>query len=76
MNENRLPDYIDHIQQAAADVCSFVEGLDRDDFLTDKRTQQAVILSLIVIGEAVTKIIGQAVLFIPVAPRPGSAGEI
>ncbi len=27
MNENRLPDYIDHIQQAAADVCSFVEGL-------------------------------------------------
>ncbi len=51
MNENRLPDYIDHIQQAAADVCSFVEGVARDDFLTDKRTQQAVIMSLI-IGEA------------------------
>lgn len=39
MSENRLPDYIDHIQQAAADARSFVDGLDRDDFLTDKRTQ-------------------------------------
>ena len=50
MTENRLPDYIDHIQQAAADACSFVEGLAKDDFLTDKRTQQAVIMNLIIIG--------------------------
>lgn len=56
MNENRLPDYIGHIQQAATDACSFVEGLDKDDFLTDKRTQQAVIMSLIIIGEAATKV--------------------
>ncbi len=56
MSENRLPDYIDHIQQAAADARSFVEGLDRDDFLRDKRTQQAVIMSLIIIGEAATKV--------------------
>ena len=56
MTENRLPDYIDHIQQAAADACSFVEGLAKDDFLTDKRTQQAVIMSLIIIGEAATKV--------------------
>ncbi len=40
MNENRLSDYIDHIQQAAADVCSFVEGLSKDDFLTDRRTRK------------------------------------
>jgi uncharacterized protein with HEPN domain len=56
MNENRLSDYIDHIQEAAADVCSFVQGLDKDDFLADKRTQQAVIMSLIIIGEAATKV--------------------
>lgn len=56
MNENRLPDYLDHIQQAATDARSFVEGLDKEDFLADKRTQQAVIMSLIIIGEAVTKI--------------------
>ncbi len=56
MNENRLPDYLDHMQQAATDACSFVEGLAKDDFLEDKRTQQAVIMSLIIIGEASTKV--------------------
>ena len=56
MNENRLPDYLDHIQQAATDARSFVEGLAKDDFLADRRTQQAVIMSLIIIGEAATKV--------------------
>jgi uncharacterized protein with HEPN domain len=56
MSENRLPDYLEHIRQAATDACSFVEGLDKVSFLTDKRTQQAVIMSLIIIGEAATKI--------------------
>ncbi|MHB1145645.1 MAG: HepT-like ribonuclease domain-containing protein [Thiobacillus sp.] len=56
MSENRLPDYLDHMQQAASDACSFVEGLGKDDFLADKRTQQAVIMSLIIIGEAATKV--------------------
>ena len=56
MNESRLSDYIDHIQQAAADARGFVEGVSKDDFLTDKRTQQAVTMSLIIIGEAATKV--------------------
>lgn len=46
MNENRLPDYLDHIQQAATDVCAFVESLGKDDFLADKRIQQTVIITL------------------------------
>ncbi|MGI2323696.1 MULTISPECIES: HepT-like ribonuclease domain-containing protein [Methylococcus] len=56
MSGNRLPDYLEHIQQAATDACGFVEGLSKDDFLADKRTQQAVIMSLIIIGEAATKV--------------------
>ncbi|ARO68727.1 DUF86 domain-containing protein [Xylella fastidiosa subsp. morus] len=56
MSGNRLPDYLEHMQQAATDACSFVEGLAKEDFLEDKRTQQAVIMSLIIIGEAVTKV--------------------
>jgi uncharacterized protein with HEPN domain len=56
MNENRLPDYLDHMQQAATDACNFVDGLGKADFLVDKRTQQAVIMSLIIIGEAATKV--------------------
>jgi uncharacterized protein with HEPN domain len=57
MSVNRLSDYLDHMQQAATDACSFVEGLVKEDFLEDKRTQQAVIMSLIIIGEAATKVI-------------------
>jgi uncharacterized protein with HEPN domain len=56
MNDNLLPDYLDHIQQAAIDACNFVAGLTKEDFLDDKRTQQAVIMSLIIIGEAATKV--------------------
>ena len=57
MTENRLPDYLDHMLEAALQACSYVEGLDKDDFLLDKRTQQAVILNLIIIGEAATKLL-------------------
>ncbi len=38
MRENRLPDYLDHMQQAATDACGFVKGLTKEDFLEDKRT--------------------------------------
>ena len=56
MTENRLLDYLDYMQQAATDACGFVEGMAKDDFLKDKRTQQAVIMNLIIIGEAATKV--------------------
>ena len=56
MNETRLPDYLDHMRQAATDARSFVEGMSKEDFLEDKRTQQAVVMSIIVIGEAATKV--------------------
>lgn len=56
MNENRLGDYLDHMYQAATDARSFADGLTKDDFLTDKRTQQAVIMSLIIVGEAAAKV--------------------
>lgn len=32
MNDNRLTDYLDPIQQAVIDALSFVEGLSRDSF--------------------------------------------
>ncbi len=56
MSENRLPDYLDHIKQAATDACGFVEGMSKVDFINDKRTQQAVVMNLIIIGEAATKV--------------------
>lgn len=55
MSQGRLADYLDHLQLAATHACGFVEGLSKSEFLQDKRTQQAVILNLIIIGEAATK---------------------
>lgn len=51
------------------DACSFVEGLTKDDFLVDKRTQQAVIMSLIILGEAATKVMGSYAEFTQAHPE-------
>jgi uncharacterized protein with HEPN domain len=55
MKPSRFLDYVTHMESAALDACTFVEGLHKDDFLGDRRTQQAVIMSLIILGEAATK---------------------
>lgn len=57
MNDSRLVDYLDHIAQAAQQACDYVDGMDRTAFLADRRTQQATILNLIVIGEAATRLL-------------------
>lgn len=59
MNQGRLADYLEHMRQAATDACSFVDGLSKEEFFSDKRTQQAVIMSIVIIGEAATKIMDQ-----------------
>jgi len=59
MTLNRLPDYLNHMRQAIADAQSFTEGMAQADFMEDKRTQQAVVMSLIVLGEAATKVMDQ-----------------
>ena len=58
MSESRLPDYLDQMLEATLQACSYVEGMRKEDFLADKRTQQAVILNLIIIiGEVATKLL-------------------
>ena len=63
MTISRLPDYLDHMRQAIADAQTFTEGMALSDFEQDKRTQQAVVMSLIVLGEAATKIMDQHSVF-------------
>ena len=63
MTVNRLPDYLDHMRQAIGDAQSFIEGMTQADFMQDKRTQQAVVMSLIVLGEAATKVMDQHIAF-------------
>ena len=69
MSENRLPGYLDHMQQAATDACSFVQDMNKEDFLEDKRTQQAVIMSLIILGEAATKVMDSYAEFAQAHPE-------
>ena len=59
MSQNRLQDYLSHIEQASTDILDFVSAMSPDDFLADKRTQRAVVMSLVIIGEAATKIMEQ-----------------
>ena len=69
MNENRLADYLEHLHQAAVDARSFVDGMPKEAFLNDKRTQRAVIMSLIIIGEAATKVMDGHSRFIQAHPE-------
>ena len=57
MKPDRLPDYLDHMLEAATLACTYVQGMDRAAFAGDKKTQQAVILNLILIGEEATKVL-------------------
>jgi uncharacterized protein with HEPN domain len=59
MNEDRLSDYLDQMATAAGDASHFVKSMSREEFRADKRTQQAVIMSLIIIGEAAARIMDQ-----------------
>jgi uncharacterized protein with HEPN domain len=69
MSENRLADYLDHMQQAATYACSFVDGVSKDEFMGDRRTQQAVIMNLVIIGEAAVKVMDGYDTFINSQPE-------
>jgi uncharacterized protein with HEPN domain len=64
MSARRLYAYVEHIHQAATDILSFIEGLSKDDFVADKRTQKAVIMCLVIIGEAASKVMDHYANFV------------
>ena len=53
---HRVPDYLGHIVDAARLAQGYCSQLTPEQFMQDKKTQQAVLLNLMVIGEAVAKI--------------------
>ncbi|WP_373746840.1 DUF86 domain-containing protein [Neisseria dentiae] len=57
MNIDRKQDYLSHIRKAAQNAIDFNQDLLLSDFLADERTQQATVMSLLIIGEAATKLI-------------------
>ena len=55
--DNRLPDYIREMVTAATDALTFTEGMAEEEFLADLRTQRAVVMSLMIVGEAASRIV-------------------
>ena len=64
MSLSRLGDCLDQMLTAANDARRFIDGMSKEDFLADKRTQQAVVMSLVIVGEAAARIMER--------PPPGS----
>jgi len=49
-------DYVEDVIEAMNDALSFIEGIEYDDFVKEKKTVYAVMRAVEVIGEAVKKI--------------------
>jgi hypothetical protein len=47
---------LQHLREATGQAVTYVDGLAKEDFLADKRTQQAVILNIVILGEVATKL--------------------
>lgn len=56
----RLRDYIEHMLDAVSQIERYVEDLSEDDFLKDRKTQDAVIRNFEILGEAARNIVSAA----------------
>lgn len=58
MNEDgRLADYLRQMIEGSRDAASFINGMDREAFVADLRTQRAVVMSLMIVGEAAARVL-------------------
>jgi uncharacterized protein with HEPN domain len=67
----RVDDYLSHMLEATRLAREYVQGLAKADFLQDRRTQQAVVLNLITIGEAAARIVSECKEFVTAAALLG-----
>lgn len=65
----RLTLWIEQMREAVGNACNYVDGLDFAAFERDKRTQQAVVLNLLLIGEVASRIAESAPDFIAAHPE-------
>lgn len=63
MNNPKTIGHLRQMMESARTAMSYVEGYSREDFLTDKRTQQATVLNLLVIGELAAKVLSDDAAF-------------
>lgn len=53
----RLPLYLQQMHMAASDASDFVKGMDKDAFLKNLIVQRAVGMSILILGEAVVRLV-------------------
>jgi uncharacterized protein with HEPN domain len=68
VTDRGLRDLIDHMYEAAQQACVYVEGMGLEEFLRDKRTQQAVIFNVMVLGEVATRLLKEHPAFLAEHP--------
>lgn len=56
MTAGRLREYLDRMQLAAEQACEFMAGMSEARFVEDERTQMAVSMAFVLIGEAAARI--------------------
>lgn len=57
MSIDRFADWLDDMRMAARQAYGYVEGMSREAFMADTRTQQAVAMNLLIIGEIAARLI-------------------
>lgn len=65
---SRHQDLLAHMLGAIRLARSYVEDLTKDAFLADTKTQQAVILNIVIIGEAATQLVAEYPEFAALPP--------
>lgn len=63
-----LNDYLRHIEDAATLSSGYVRDMNKESFLSDTKTQQAVIYNILIIGEAATQLINEYSEFVAAHP--------
>jgi uncharacterized protein with HEPN domain len=63
-----IEDYLDPIEEAATLATGYVKDMTRRTFLDDRKTQQAVIYNIMIIGEAATQLINEYPDFVATHP--------
>jgi uncharacterized protein with HEPN domain len=66
---SRHIDYLGHMLDALRLARGYTENQKKEDFLEDRKTQQAVILNILIIGEAATKLSNEHPEFVSKHPH-------
>ncbi len=69
MKPERLCLWLEQMIEAAGLACSYVEGMDFATFESDRRTQQAVVLNLLLLGEIAAKFMEKEGAFVAAHPE-------